>query len=53
VKDAEIKNDVIFLFIARFENYHLKEFYAILTQQLYSIVRNIVSKCSVCFEAGI
>jgi hypothetical protein len=53
VEDAEIKNYVIFLFIARFEDYHLKEFYATLTQQVYSILRNIVSKCCVCFEAGI
>jgi hypothetical protein len=53
VEDAEIQNYVIFLFITRFEDYHLKEFYAGLTQQLYSMLRNIVAKCSVCFETGI
>jgi uncharacterized protein YbgA (DUF1722 family) len=44
---------VIFLFIARFEDYRLKEFYATFKQQLFSVLRNIVSKRSVCFETGI
>ena len=54
MEDAEIQNYVIFLFIARFEDYRLKEFNATLAQQFYSMLRNIVSKCSVvCFETGI
>jgi hypothetical protein len=31
----------------------LKEFYATLRQQLFSMLRNIVFKCSVYFETGI